>query len=175
MKNDKSNGEVKEKGPWSIGESGVHLGNGQRIVSEQGQKQFHYPLHPELCPCTCTYMHECVSIFERMCMPKWECVCVCVWMSCMHCYMDRLGVSSIISPISSFCLISATLSELELKEMRPIRQTPREADTTLKRTLGWCLSNVHKIITIMLMIHVSDLITWREPSQLHHTYNAFAH
>lgn len=29
-------------------ESGVHLGNGQRIRSEPGHRQFHYPLHPHL-------------------------------------------------------------------------------------------------------------------------------
>lgn len=57
------------------------------------------------------------------------------------------------------------LSELEVKEKRLIRQPVWEADTTLKRALRWCLSNVHKII----IIPVSDLITLLEPSQLHLT------
>lgn len=54
----------KKKGLWSITESGVHLGNGQRIIKEQGQKQFHYPLHPDLSwPCISVREHAgvCVS------------------------------------------------------------------------------------------------------------------
>ena len=56
MRNDKSNEEENR----SIEESGIHLDNGQWIVSVQGQKQFHYPLHPDLrlealdiCLCAC--------------------------------------------------------------------------------------------------------------------------
>lgn len=43
------------------------------------------------------------------------------------------------------------LSELEPKEKRPIGRAAWEADTTLKRALRWCLSNVHKMCQIWLL------------------------
>ena len=170
MKNDKSNEEVKEKGPWSIRESGVHLGNGQRMISGQGQKQFHYPLYPDrrlvavcICPCPRRYMHERAASNECACCKRLRGGLTNTLMygqvaNQLHYLTHQL-----------FFLLSAVLSELELKEKRLIRQPVWEADTTLKRALNGCLSDVHKIITITLFIHPSDSITSLEPSHFHHT------
>lgn len=165
MKNGKSNGEVKEKGLWSIGESGVHLGNGQRIISGRGQKQFHYPLHPDLplvdvCICLCAGIYTWVKwilqkkkISTLICVFAPACVCVGVMHTQVASQLHYLAHQLF------FFSISAMLSELEQKDKRLIRQPVWEADTTLKRALPWCLLSVQKIITIIHLNCMSNLIT----------------
>lgn len=164
----------KRSGLWSIEESGVHFDNGQRIISEQGQRQFHYPLHHDLCICvhTCNCMHQGPSSWMsgHANVGAWSPLVHTSWYRQVVSQLHYLAHQLFFFPSS--CNVKWIRPE---REERLIRQPAWEADTTLKGALQRCVSNVCKIETIIRLIRVSNVITLLDLQQIHHMHAACAH